>query len=694
MNCKIFTTVFLFCIISSDSAVKASSVVNESTGLKKTTKVLGHDQNLLNSESTKAVLSHDPLASLPTSFTICSTIMAPSIFQNDVFEFFSLLGKDGNILDGNILMQVIMTKEGIYTTYAYKRRWKELESDGKEFNAFSNRWIKRCGTYNRNTGLYQVVADGVFVENGTWPGFMLANIPTDLTGKIVLGAHSLNGLWYPTKNKVTNLNIFSTAHSVEVMRQNTGGGKCIEDGDYLAWKDMEWTLHGQAVIETIDAEEPCLGEPVVDVFPAWMDQNSCLQLCENLGSRAPSIITIADWLALKRFFQRYEVLFFWVAIDDKEKEDEWRDHYTHQVMNHSQAFYPWTPNQGRNENCASLSKDTSFGLGLDDVKCESQLGCMCENRPQSYLKLRGLCKDSAIDAFYQPTNNLTDTMFEFKLIGLHTTIEFDQMNGLWTISGAYRPGLTAVERNVTGLSKTSLESFTLGRHNWTIRGDKGCNEDLNSDSYTTELKMSGCKEDQFTCNDGQCVSMDQRCDQLPHCRDKSDERGCDILVLEQGYNKNIPPITSDNGLKKPVDVNTSIDIFKLVDINEEDYSIEIQFQITLEWKENRATYQNLKTNDSLNALTQKDIEELWLPEVIYENTDQKDTTRLGVAWEWKTNVVVCREGNFTRSGLETVDETNIFQGDKNSLNMSQTYTHEFQCQYDFRWYPFDTQVKS
>ena len=69
--------------------------------------------------------------------------------------------------------------------------------------------------------------------------------------------------------------------------------------------------------------------------------------------------------------------------------------------------------------------------------------------------------------------------------------------------------------------------------------------------------------------------------------------------------------------------------------------------------ENRASYRNLKVNDSLNALTQKDIEELWLPEGIYENTDKKDTTRLGVAWEWKTNVVVCREGNFTNQNFQS-----------------------------------------
>ena len=118
------------------------------------------------------------------------------------------------------------------------------------------------------------------------------------------------------------------------------GGGCIEDGHYLAWKDMEWTLYGQSVIETVAAEEPCLGEPMVDVFPALIDQNSSMQLCENLGGRAPSINSSKDWLALKKFFQRYfKVFFIWVPIDDKEKEGEWQDHYTRQVMNHSQAFF-------------------------------------------------------------------------------------------------------------------------------------------------------------------------------------------------------------------------------------------------------------------------------------------------------------------------------------------------------------------
>ena len=134
-------------------------------------------------------------------------------------------------------------------------------------------------------------------------------------------------------------------------------------------------------------------------------------------------------------------------------------------------------------------------------------------------------------------------------------------------------------------------------------------------------------------------------------------------------------------------------LLKVVDIKEEDYSIELQIQITLEWKEIRATYHNLKPETYLNALSLGEIETLWLPMVIFTNTDQKETTRLGMQFEWSTYVSVKREGNFTRSGHEMVDETEIYKGEENTLIMTQSYTHEFQCSYQLGRYPFDTQVK-
>ena len=76
-------------------------------------------------------------------------------------------------------------------------------------------------------------------------------------------------------------------------------------------------------------------------------------------------------------------------------------------------------------------------------------------------------------------------------------------------------------------------------------------------------------------------------------------------------------------------------------------------------------------------------------------SDIQESTRLGEYGngEWVTQVAVIKEGKFTRSGVQEVDEIEIFEGDENTLMMTQTYTLEFQCEYHLQKYPFDTQVK-
>ena len=93
------------------------------------------------------------------------------------------------------------------------------------------------------------------------------------------------------------------------------------------------------------------------------------------------------------------------------------------------------------------------------------------------------------------------------------------------------------------------------------------------------LKLTGCNPDgEFTCNDGQCVKMERRCDQLPDSRDESDERGCNLISLKDKYNKNIQPIVrSKNGGTIPANVSISITLMKVVEIEEVDHSIHLQF---------------------------------------------------------------------------------------------------------------------
>ena len=142
----------------------------------------------------------------------------------------------------------------------------------------------------------------------------------------------------------------------------------------------------------------------------------------------------------------------------------------------------------------------------------------------------------------------------------------------------------------------------------------------------------------------------------------------------------------------PTTINVSIVLFKIVEIDEANHAVDFQYEIVMRWRENRVTYQNLKEDTSLNALSEVDMRKLWLPLVIYANTDQKLSTRLGMEWEWNTIVTVTREGDFARSGLDSLHEVEIFKGDENTLSMRQTYTNKFQCQFVLNRYPFDTQV--
>ena len=114
--------------------------------------------------------------------------------------------------------------------------------------------------------------------------------------------------------------------------------------------------------------------------------------------------------------------------------------------------------------------------------------------------------------------------------------------------------------------------------------------------------------------------------------------------------------------------------------------------VNLIWRENRVVYQNLKNGSTSNLLTQEEVNMLWLPLVIYWNTNQEETTRLGMEWEWTTDVVVQKEGAAKKSLMTDIDEAEICKGSENSLRMEQTYTHAFQCVFELSNYPFDTQV--
>ena len=187
--------------------------------------------------------------------------------------------------------------------------------------------------------------------------------------------------------------------------------------------------------------------------------------------------------------------------------------------------------------------------------------------------------------------------------------------------------------------------------------------------------------------------MNLRCDQIINCRDKSDEEDCSMLVIENSYNKKVAPFSTVSNTDLTivaVPVNITMVLKNILGIAEVQHIIELKFGIMLEWYENRALYYNLKDEITLNALTQNEINKLWTPYVIYQNTDKSEAVRLG--GEVDTTITVTREGEFMRSDMTVADEIEIFLGSENKLTMNQTDSKRFHCTYQLQKYPFDTQV--
>ena len=224
--------------------------------------------------------------------------------------------------------------------------------------------------------------------------------------------------------------------------------------------------------------------------------------------------------------------------------------------------------------------------------------------------------------------------------------------------------------------ESELTSFVLGNHDWKVTNDFGC---FSGGTEVKRVSFSTCTLDQYTCNDGLCVSLMSRCDGEVDCEDKSDELDCRIMEESKTYKKHLPPPPKHKETK--LEVETSIEVINVGGIDEIESAVEFQFILQMKWYEGRMNFQNLRETGKTN-LKNQEMKLLWKPKIVFYNT--KD--RLESIVDGKTSMDVERMGNFTVAKNKLV-----FKGSENPLSVSRFYKTNFICDFNMAWYPFDTQ---
>ena len=141
-------------------------------------------------------------------------------------------------------------------------------------------------------------------------------------------------------------------------------------------------------------------------------------------------------------------------------------------------------------------------------------GAMCSFPTEPTFKVRGLCSDAPMDTQYkladhQPMDlSLSQKYWEW---GPDTrgyvgpkgwTITRNHTDKSWRMTHYYYTDLS--------LTMQDSDRLPVGRHKWRVENNI-CNE---GETSSETLLISACEEGDFTCDDGKCLDISQRCNNI------------------------------------------------------------------------------------------------------------------------------------------------------------------------------------
>ncbi|XP_069971530.1 ligand-gated ion channel 50-like [Penaeus vannamei] len=199
------------------------------------------------------------------------------------------------------------------------------------------------------------------------------------------------------------------------------------------------------------------------------------------------------------------------------------------------------------------------------------------------------------------------------------------------------------------------------------------------------LLLTACEADEFTCDDGSCISKSRRCDLTLDCADQSDEMGCSVVLVPDGYAPKLPPPTID---VRPVPVHVALNLTSIREFKLVDFKISADFIFRLQWLDSRLTFSNLRLSHLANEVDA--LASVWTPSV-----QIRDGTRSSVQADVHSeSLYVSRKTAPLPDDDAAIKEDKLYCGVNNSLVLETEETLTFMCYFNLEMYPFDQQICS
>ena len=71
-----------------------------------------------------------------------------------------------------------------------------------------------------------------------------------------------------------------------------------------------------------------------------------------------------------------------------------------------------------------------------------------------------------------------------------------------------------------------------------------------------------------------------------------------------------------------------IHLSNILNIAEVDSLMEIQFMLSMSWRDHRLMFRNLKASDHLNIVSHQEALDIWYPKIVFFNTKEKNVEKV------------------------------------------------------------------